>query len=100
MAESAAPIRGVAAPGVIHNQVDVDVSSTLIVAARAGRRTVIVINHSAIDVFLGSQGVTTLTGLLLTGIKGTGINIPTDGDIYGIAASGSARVSYMELFGK
>lgn len=101
MAESATPIRNVAVPGIAHNQVDVDITATQIVAGRIGRRTILIINHSSVDVYLGFDNtVTALTGLLLTGTKGTGINIPTETAVFGIAASGAPRVSYMELFGK
>lgn len=100
MTESAAPVRGTPAKAFEPNQIMVGTSVTLLVPAREGRRAVVLINHGTTDVFLGGDGVTTTTGLLLAGARGAGIVVPTDVAVYGIVATGTQRISYAELYGR
>jgi hypothetical protein len=80
-------------------QVSVAATATLIVAARAGRKEVTIINHGTTDLYLGSSsGVTTSTGQLLAGVKGEGVTYSGGAAIYGIAASGSQTVSVAEVY--
>lgn len=81
------------------NQVSVAATATLIVAARTGRRAVSVINHSAVNIFLGnSASVTVSNGALLLGTVGTAVSFEYSGDVYGISTSGSNVVSYVEEY--
>lgn len=80
-----------------HGQVTIDFTGDLIVAARSGRDSVVIVNHGSVNVFLGNQNVTVDTGLLL-GI-GQSLTIPGSAAIYGkVAGSSSQVVSYMEVF--
>lgn len=79
-------------------QVTVAASATAIVAARAGRGAVTIVNHGTIPVIIGDATVTTSTGVLLAGIVGASITISTSANIYGIVASGTQLVSYAEIF--
>lgn len=78
------------------NQISVASTATLICAANANRKRLVIIQHSTTDVFVGPIGVTTSNGLLLAGTKGNQILIKSDDAIYGIVASGTQTVSYME----
>lgn len=86
------------AASIAVGQVSVAVTATLIVAARAARRGVTVMNEGATDVRIGDSGVTTATGLLLFGQKGSGVIIDGGAAIYGIVASGTQSVSYLEAY--
>jgi len=80
------------------NQVSVTDSATAIVAARATQRAVLIINHGTTDVYIGGAAVTTSTGILLAGTEGAAIGIGTTAAVYGIVASGSQTVSYIEIY--
>ena len=80
------------------NQVSVTDSATAIVAARAARRSVLIFNHGTTDVYIGGAAVTTSTGILLVGTAGAAVSIPTAAAVYGIVASGSQTVSYIEVY--
>ena len=80
------------------NQVSVTSAATAIVAARATRRAVLIINHGTTDVYIGGATVTTATGILLAGSEGASISIPTTAAVYGIVASGTQAVSYIEVY--
>ena len=80
------------------NQVSITNAATAIVAARAGRRAVMIINHGATDVSIGGASVTTSNGLLLTGTAGAAVSIPTTAAVYGIVGTGTQTVSYIEVY--
>lgn len=86
------------AASIATGQVSVTTSATLIVAARSGRKSVIIINEGATDVRLGVSGVTTGNGVLLYGQKGAGQVIDGGAAVYGIVGSGSQSVSYVEAY--
>ena len=70
-----------------------------IVAARATRRALVVVNGGAVDMYLGAgTAVTATTGLLLTGTEGAAVSMKVTGAVYGITASGSAVYSYAETY--
>jgi hypothetical protein len=71
---------------------------TQIVAARSGRRAVVVTQHGTTAVYLGPTGVTTSTGLLLTGTAGAIQVLPGGAAVFGITASGSQTVSFAEVY--
>lgn len=83
---------------VAGSQATVGTSATSVVAARATRNTVTIVNGGTTDVFLGPSGVTTTTGILLTGTKGASITIPTTAQIFGIVGAGTQVVSVLETF--
>ena len=86
------------ADNISHGQISVVSTGSLIVAARADRRGVIIINTGTTIVYLGTQQVTIANGLYLAGVVGTGIFIATTAAIYGIVSSTAQTVSYMEVF--
>lgn len=98
MPVNAAPIRSVAPAGLATGQAAVTASPTLIVAARTDRRGVLIINGSAVELFIGDATVTIGTGLRLVPIAGTGIMIPTEHALYGVSGGAGNAVSYMELY--
>lgn len=73
-------------------------TSTLLVPARVGRSAVTITNLGTTDVFVGNTGVTTATGQLLAGVKGTSLTLPTGAAIYGVVSTGSQAVSFVETF--
>lgn len=83
---------------IAHNQVSVGSGGSLIVAERAGRSSVLIVNHGTTVVYLGGQNVNVGTGLYLAGVAGASVSIPGGAAIYGKAASGSQTVSYMEVY--
>lgn len=70
---------------------------TLIAAARTGRISITITMLGAVDAFLGNTGLTSATGTLLLGTKGSSITLGTSAAIYGIAAS-AVSVSYVETY--
>jgi len=82
---------------VATGQAVVGTSATPIVAARAGRSSVTLINLGTTDVYVGGSGVTAATGLLLIGAKGGGLVIDGEAAIYAIAA-GAQTISFMETY--
>lgn len=72
-------------------------ASALIVAARNGRFAVTIYNNGTDTVFIGNQGVTTVTGLPLP--AGGAVSIDTAAAVYGVAASGTQSISTLETFG-
>lgn len=86
------------------NQISVAATSTLIAAARTGnagtgRVSITVTNTGTTAVYIGpTTGVTTTTGTLLPGILGASLTLNTTSAVYGIAASGSQTVSYVETY--
>jgi hypothetical protein len=78
-------------------QVSVGATATILVAPKNARRGLIVVNHGATDVFLGGSDVTASTGLLLAGVKGTALGIPTNDALYGITGGGNQTVSFMDV---
>jgi hypothetical protein len=87
----------VASAGTATGQVNVGTSATLIVAARAVRQNLTIVNMGTVDIYIGNAGVTTATGLLLAGIRGANISITTPLAVYAVAGSTQA-ISYMENY--
>lgn len=78
--------------------VSVGTTATLICAARSGRTSVVILNEGTTEVRLGAIGVTTATGVLLYGAKGSGISLDGGAAIYGVVASGTQTVSFVECY--
>lgn len=82
-----------------HNQVTVNATATLICAARTARKAITVVQHGSTTVYLGNtSGVTTSNGQLMIGTPGSAVTYFYNGDIYGIASSGTDVVSYVEEY--
>lgn len=80
-------------------QVSVTTSSTQIANTRATRRAITIVNLGTTDVYLGlSAAAATASGVLLLGVKGAAVTIPTTVRVDGIVASGSQSVSYFEVY--
>lgn len=79
-------------------QVTVATTATQIVAARTGRSSVTIVNDGTVDVFLGGSTVTTTTGELLAGVKGQTLTLNTSAAVYGIVATGTETVTYVENY--
>ena len=78
------------------NQVSVGASPTLIIAANATRAGVLITNPSAsVTVYLGGASVSTSIGQILS--SGNSITLPVSSAIYGIVASSTQTVSFVEL---
>ena len=96
-----ATVTPVDAPNMAVGQITVatTVNGTLIVAARPGRKQLIIITEGTMAVRMGPFGVTTGTGILLPGTANTGFTLPGyTGAIYGITASGTEAVSFIETY--
>jgi len=78
------------------SQVSVTGSATLIVAANPSRSSVVITQLGTTDVYVGASAVTTTTGDLLTGTKGTAKTYTTTAAIYGITSGSAQSVSYFE----
>lgn len=79
-------------------QVTVTNTATLIVPARATRRSITIVAVGTTDSYLGSDTVTTTTGVLLVGTKGGSFTFETTQPIYAIVAAGSQVISYWEEY--
>lgn len=78
-------------------QVSVGAAATLIVAQNTGRKAVVVTNTSTTAVYVGAnKNVTTSNGQLLPGVVGASLSIPSTSAIYGIVATGSETVTFLD----
>lgn len=82
---------------MVSGQVTVTSAATPIVAGRS-RTQLSLVHHGGADVFIGGSDVTTSTGALLTGTKGTPFASAGNDAVYGITASGSAVVGFVENY--
>lgn len=88
----------VGAANIATDQVSVTTSSASLVASRATRRSVTIVNHGTTAVYLKGGTVTTSNGVLLPGVIGAAITFNTTSAIHGIVASGTQTVSYVEEY--
>jgi len=90
----------VGAANIANGQVAVTTAAggVQVVAARATRRAVTIVNHADIDVYVGAGTVSATTGMLLLGQKGTSCTIATTAAVRAIAASGTVTLSYLEEY--
>ena len=86
------------AASIASGQATATTSAAIIVPARAGRISVTIENLGTTDTFLGAAGITTATGMLLVGTKGSAVTIYTQAAVYGIVATGTQAVSFLETF--
>lgn len=78
------------------NQISVGSVSTLIIAANASRKRLVLTNMGTTNVFIGNIGVTIGTGQLLLGIAGYVIPLYFTGAVYGIVGTGTQTIAYLE----
>ena len=83
---------------ITSGQLVADATGTINVAARAGRKALILVNHGTTDVFCGPSGVSAATGLKLKGIDGQGMVIPTSSALFVVTSAGNQAISYMEVY--
>lgn len=86
------------APNLATGQGTATTDAGTIVAARASRRSLLVVNGSAVDIYLGGVALTAANGLLLTGTEGAAVGMDYTGAVLGITSSGSAVYSYAEIY--
>jgi hypothetical protein len=80
-------------------QVSVGAAATQIVAPRAGRQTVTVINTGSTAFYLGpSSSVAAASGVLIPAGVGVSITLAYSGALYAVTASGTATLSAYELY--
>ena len=65
-------------------------------SALANRRTILIKNNGAQEIFLGPSGVTALTGYPLASGAEVGLEITDSVSIFGITASGSSDIRTLE----
>ena len=65
-----------------------------LVAARASRVSVVLVNRSSTAAYIGGSGVTTATGIVLN--ENDTLTLDTVAAIYGATASGTATIHYIE----
>lgn len=103
-ATSAAPSfsRSVGSATVSTNQAASSVSpaaAAQIVAARAGRQSVVISNITGTQpVYLGASGVTVTTGLFVAGAVGATVTIQTAGAIFATSPTAAQTLSYLENY--
>jgi hypothetical protein len=78
--------------------VDTTLGGKLLVAERAGRVKVTLVNHGTTDVFVGAAGLTTGTGALLKGAAGQTLTLDGAMPVYGIVAASTQTISVIETF--
>lgn len=88
----------IGAANLANGQVSVTTTAGNVVASRATRRAVTIVNHGTTDVYLGVATVTTSNGILLTGTKGAAVTLFTTAAVQGIVAAGTQTVSYIEEY--
>lgn len=92
------PTRAYGFPNIATGQVSVALTSTQIAAARSSRGAITITNHGTNPVYIGTGTVTAANGLLLPGVVGASVTIPSNQQIAGIATGGAQTVSFLETF--
>lgn len=92
-----APVIG--APNFATGQVAVQTTATLIVAARATRSDVAIVNNTGTDtIYVGASNVTVGTGVPLGSIQFAAMTADTTAALYGIVATTPQTVGYIETY--
>lgn len=77
-------------------QGSVAATSSPLVAARAFRASVTIVNSSGVALYLGNTGVTTTTGVIIN--PGYSVTLNTTTAIYAVVATGTQTISGYELY--
>jgi len=85
------------AGGVLNStgQVSVGNSATLIIAAGTRQGVIVKNPSSSTTLYVGGSGVTTSNGQIV--LPGEAITLPVTSAVYGVIASGSQTVSFLEV---
>ena len=86
------PIKGLSSANFLPSQITIGTTSTLIVAARAGRVNVTIYNASSATEYIGPSGVTPSTGFPIP--AGQALSVATTAALYGVAASSASAAEY------
>ena len=79
-------------------QVAADTTAIRVVPARSNRRSLLIVQHGTNAVYIGKdKDVVSTTGVLLNGVAGTGIAIPTTGEVWAIAGA-TQTISFIEIY--
>ena len=92
------PTLGAQPTAIATGQVSCGTTAAQIVAARAGRRNVILIQEGTTLVRIGAAGVTTATGVPLPGIAYSALTLDGGAALYCVTASGTQLVSFVEAY--
>lgn len=85
------------AGSIDNNQVSIGTGSTLLVAARTGRKLLTITTTAANTCAFGKSGVTLTTGFVLQPVAGATLTLPFSGALYG-ACSAATTVAFAEIF--
>ncbi len=80
------------------SQVTANSTATQLAAARPTRGAITVQNLGTTPVYVGPAGVTAANGLLLPGVVGATVTIPTTAAVFGIASTGTQPVAVLETY--
>ena len=87
-----------AAPNFNTNQVSVGATATLIVAQNTGRHAVLIVNLGTTAIYVGpNDGVTAANGMILPGVVGAALSIPSASAIWGISSGSSQSVAFLDV---
>lgn len=92
------PIKSPGTANFATSAVTVTSSITQIVAARATRRSLLIIMNGTTQIFIGGAAVTTATGIPLVGIVGAYWSFNTVAAVSGRTASGTADIRVYEEY--
>ena len=79
-------------------QASIGTTATLVVAARAGRGAVTIENTGTTAAYCGGSAVTATTGMLLPGVVGANLTVPTSAAVYCIVGTGTQTVTALETY--
>lgn len=88
-------IQGNGSDSFATGQANVTTSSTLVAAARSGRRSITLTPTSSVIYYVGNSGVTTTNGIYVA--AGASITLTTSAAIYAVGAA-AVTISYVETF--
>jgi len=92
-------VEQIVSDAVATGQVALNASTpTLIAAARPGRQRITITNDSSIKVYIGGSTVATNSGDMIAATSGSAKTYHTEAALYGIAASGTPTVTYLEEY--
>jgi hypothetical protein len=85
------------ATAMTYGQVELSTTPAEIAAANTARQRLLIVQHSsAVNAFLGASTVSAATGLLLMGVPGNQVVFRHDDAVYGVTASSTGRVSFVQ----
>lgn len=74
-------------------------ATAIIVAARAGRGSVVLVNDTGTaEMFFGPAGVTTANGIYMPAVKGASLSLDTSAAVHGVSAGAAQTISFAETY--